>query len=94
MLGIWIYADHHSLVNEGQTSATPLITWHLEELLPIYHRFKGPLRGPGCCFPSGTVKKQEGWRPCSIQDPLPSSASFSSVTLNHSSRTYSGQRGI
>lgn len=37
-------ADHHALINQGQTSATPLITLHLEELLHIYHRFKGPLR--------------------------------------------------
>lgn len=37
-------ADHHTLVNQVQTSATPLITLHLEEVLHIYHRCKEALR--------------------------------------------------
>lgn len=41
-------ADHHTPINQGQTSATPLITLHLEELLHIYHRFKGALRDLIC----------------------------------------------
>lgn len=45
-------ADHHTLINQGQTSATPLITLHLVELLHIYHSFKGALRDLMlCCIP-------------------------------------------
>lgn len=37
-------ADHHTLIKQAQASATPLITLHLEELLHIYHHFKGAPR--------------------------------------------------
>lgn len=36
-------ADHNTLINQAQTSATPLITFHLEELPRIHHHFKGDL---------------------------------------------------
>lgn len=35
--------DHNTLINQAQTSATPLITFHLEALPRIYHHFKGDL---------------------------------------------------
>lgn len=56
-------ADQHTLINQGQTSATPLITLHLKQLLHIYHGFKGALRDLMiCCIPHvfhHSVSKEE-----------------------------------